>query len=892
MSQKSPYTLYIYILALRRIYSALAVKSQSKLCQSCSFATIFVMLLASVAYRADAQDSVSKYRIYGHIKDISTNESLPYASIRIRNKSYGCTSDNDGNFSFYAPQLNDTLIISSLGYKEVRIPLSDRIRMPQAIAMTPERYELKEVTIKPKKEKYSRKNNPAVQLAETIIKRRDDNSPEQKPYYSRDRHEKLSIALNNFDPNKEQHFKGNFSFLNEYIDTSLISGKPILHVLSRELLGTDYYQKSPKRTRQHVKARRRSGIDDMLSAETLEAAYAEVFKDVDIFRDNISIFSSKFVSPLSKLGPSFYRYYIMDTINIDGEECIDLTFVPFNTESFGFTGHLYVTNDSTFFIKSVQMNVPHDINMNFVDYLNIKQEFTRLDDGTRILNSETLIAELKLINAIKGFYANRHVEYQNYSFEKNETSEKVLAYAGEIYEDENSTSRDENYWSDNRIAEVSKKELSVAEMMKKLRNNPLYYWTEKCVSFLFTGWVPIRENRPPLFYGPVNTTVSYNALEGLRLRVGAMSSAYLSPYVFGRFYVAHGFRDHRWKYMGELEYSFKKKKEHPNEFPIHSLRLHYESDIYQYGQNYLFTNKDNFILSLKRQKDDKLAYVRKAEFTYTHELRNHFSYTLTLRHRTDLPSHFIPFERTALIDGATVSTHEKHLIQSEAELFLRYAPKEKFTQSKWNRYPMEPENPVFSLSHRVGFKGVAGSKWNYHRTEFSFSKRFWFSAFGYTDCVINAGKVWNKVPFPLLIIPNANLSYTIQDESFALMNAMEFFNDQYVSWYLTYYMNGLIFNRIPLIKKLNLREVVSFRGFYGHLSEKNRPNPQDTGELFKFPNQGTTDMWLGKVPYMEFGVGIENIFKVLRIDYVYRITYRNNPGIDKHGIRVKLHVQF
>lgn len=865
MGSKRAYTLYIYIL---------------------------LALFISITNNADAQNNANRHRIYGHIKDALSGESLPYASIRIRNKSYGCSSDNDGNFSFYSPELSDTLIISSLGYKEVRIPLSSNIRMPQNISMQPERYELKEVTIKPKKEKYSRKNNPAVTLVETIIKKRDDNSPEQKPFYSRDRHEKLSIALNNFDPNKEKHFGGNFSFLNQYIDTSLISGKPILHVLSRELLGSDYYQKSPKKTRQYVKARRRSGIDDMLSAETLEAAYAEVFKDVDIFKDNISIFSSKFVSPLSKLGTSFYRYYLMDTVRIDGEDCIDLAFTPFNSQSFGFTGHIYVTNDSTFFIKLVQMNVPHDINMNFVDYLNIRQEFSRLEDGTRILNSESLIAELKVINAIKGFYANRHVEYNNYSFEPDQMAEKVLAYPGEIYEDKNSTTHNDEYWADNRIGTISEKELSIADMMKELRNNPLYYWTEKCVSFLFTGWVPIRENRPPLFYGPVNTTVSYNALEGVRLRVGAMSSAYLNPHLFGRFYVAYGIRDHRWKYMGELEYSFKEKKEHPNEFPIHSLRLHCESDIYQYGQNYLFTNKDNFILSLKRQKDDKLAYARKAEFTYTHELHNHFSYALTLRHREDICSRFIPFDRTTLTDGKTETISEKNLLQSEVELFLRYAPKEKFTQSKWNRYPMNPEVPVFSLSHRVGFKGIAGCKYNYHHTEAGFSKRFWFSAFGYTDCVINAGKVWNKVPFPLLIIPNANLSYTIQDESFALMNAMEFFNDQYVSWYLTYYMNGLIFNRIPYVNKLNIREVISFRGFYGHLSKKNRPNPSDTGDLFLFPGQGTTEMWLGKTPYMEIAAGIENIFKVLRIDYVYRLTYRDRPGIDKHGIRIKLHVQF
>lgn len=834
----------------------------------------------------------AKIRIYGRVMDSNTKEALPYVSVRISRSTLGCSTDNNGYYSFFAPQLRDTLIVSSLGYSEKRVVLSKNSRFPINIYLKPENLQLSEITIKPKKEKYKRKNNPAVILARTIIEKRDDNSPENKPYFSRDRHEKLNVALNNFNSSQESHFSKKFSFLDNYIDTSLISGKPILHVSARELIGTDYYRKEPKRHRQYVKARKRDGIDDVFSAESLEALYEETFKDVDIFQDNVSLFGSKFMSPLSKLGPTFYRYYIMDTLDIAGEKCIDLAFTPFNSESFGFTGHIYVTTDSTFFIKLVQMNVPHDINMNFVEYMNIKQEFDRLDDGTRILLNESLVTEFKVIDAVNGFYASRNVAYANYKFTPDETAEKVLDFPGTVYEDDNSTRRQEEYWATNRIAEVTEKEQSVGRMMKELRSQPLYYWFEKGISFLFTGWVPIRENEPPIFYGPVNTTASYNELEGLRLRTGAMTSAYLNPHLFGRFFVAYGMRDHRWKYMGEVEYSFKKKKEHPNEFPIHSIKASYENDIFQYGQTYLYTNKDNMFLSLKRQDDNKIGYVKKAEFTYTREFYNHFSYALTLRNRIDESTHLIPFERTSTIEGITTSTFVKSLKQSEVELFLRYAPKEKFTQTKWNRHSVLPEHPVFTLKHRIGIKGALGSDINYHHTEATFQKRFWFSAFGYTDCLLKAGKVWNKVPFPLLITPNANLSYTIQDESFWLMNAMEFFNDEYASWDLTYYMNGLVFNRLPLIRKLNWREVISCRGMFGNLSDKNRPDPANTGSLFKFPYENDEYHFLDSTPYVEVAVGIENIFRVLRIDYVRRMTYRDYPGIDKNGFRIKLHVQF
>ena len=854
---------------------------------------IYIMaLLAILPTTLPAQNGNEKIRVYGKITDASTNETMPYTSVRIRNTSNGCSSDNNGNFSFFVNALRDTLIVSSVGYAEERIPLNRRTRMPIRVKLKPTDYNLREVTIKPKKEKYRKKDNPAVILARNIIKRRNNNSPTNKPFYSRDRHEKLNLALNNFDSNNSSHFGKKFAFLEQYIDTSLISGEPILYISAREVIATDYYRKEPERERKHIKARKRDGIDDMFSTGETEALYEETFKDVDIFRDNISLFGNKFVSPLSNLGTTFYRYYIMDTIVVDEERCIDLAFSPFNTESFGFTGHLFVTCDSTFFIKSVQMNIPHDINMNFIEYMNIKQDFERLPDGTRLLKNESLVCELKIINAVNGLYASRQVAYDNYSFESNGFAEAILDNPSPTVENDNSMHMSDEFWKKNRLNEVSEKEQSVKKMMTELRSNKLYYWMEKGVSFLFTGWVPIRENDPPVFYGPVNTTISHNELEGMRIRGGAMTSAYLNPYIFGNFFVAYGFKDKELKYKGEMEFSFKKKREHPNEFPIHSVRMSYEYDTYQYGQNYLFTNKDNMFLSIKRKSDNKIGYARNAEITYKREFYNHFSFDVTLRNRTDIATHLVPFIQTETIDGNTSTREVKNLKRSEVELELRYAPNEKFTQTKWNRHSMLPEHPVYTLRHTIGFKNILGSSLNYHHTEASFRKRFWFSAFGYTDCIIKAGKVWNKVPFPLLIMPNANLSYTIQKESYALMNAMEFFNDEYVSWDLSYYMNGLIFNRLPLIRKLNWREVITCKGMYGRLSEKNRPDPLNTGMLYKFPYENDQYHFLGNEPYIELSAGIENIFRVLRIDYVRRMTYRDLPGIDKWGIRIQFHIQF
>ena len=496
---------------------------------------------------------------------------------------------------------------------------------------------------------------------------------------------------------------------------------------------------------------------------------------------------------------------------------------------------------------------------------------------------EHITTEFKLVDNSDGIYAKRDVYYRNYVYEPSADALSAFKKPEKVIEPAEATHRTEAYWDDNRQVEVSKKETSVDKMMAQLRTYPVYYWTEKTLKVLFTGYIPAPKEKEPLFYiGMMNTTISGNTLEGVRLRAGGMTTAWLNPHLFYKGYMAYGFKDHRMKGMAEVEYSFHKKKEYANEFPIHSLKARYTSDVNQYGQHYLYTSQDNVFLSLKRQKDDRIGYQRKAELTYTNEFHSGFSFQLTSRFRQDESSYLIPF-----LKQDEMATPVKKISNAEFEVKLRYAPNEKFFQTQWNRFPVSLDAPVFSLSHTMAAKGVLGGDYTYQYTEAGFQKRFWFSAFGYTDVILKAGKVWNKVPFPLLIIPNANLSYTIQPESYSLMNAMEFMNDEYASWDVTYYLNGFLFNRVPLLKKLKWREVLSFRGLYGNLSDKN--NPTVSNDLFRFP---ATTSYMGDTPYMEVGVGVENILKVIRLDYVWRLTYRNLPGIDKSGLRISLHMTF
>lgn len=850
-----------------------------------TLATLFLLIAGTIMLYA--QNSI--VRISGNVKD-EKGEILPYANIRLKGTSTGCITDHNGNFSFNGKIDGQILIVSSVGYHDCELELSNKTVFPLKITLKETTYEIDEVVIKPEKERYQRKGNPAVELASEIIKRKNDDNPFNNDYVSRERYETYVVALDNFtDEKQQQALYRKFPFLSEYVDTSKVSGKPILNVSTRELAATDYYQKRPSREKQKVHGRDWVGIEDFLPDEEVRAALEATLRDVDLFNEKVIILRNEFVSPFADYATAYYRFYLQDTIDVEGEKCVDLAFVPRNVQSFGFTGHLYITIDSTHFVKWIQMNVPYDINLNFVEYMNVEQKFKRDSIHPRLLTYECITAELKLYDFIDGVYGRREVFYSDYKF-NDDVDREPFTHQEHIIETAEALERDQEFWKKYRNEERGNdggKTKDVKEMIARLRQVPIYYWTEQFVNLLFSGFIPVREERTPFYIGPVNTMLSYNGMEILRIKLGGMTTAYLNPHLFGTGYLIYGVDDKRFKYFGRLEYSFKPKKEQWNEFPIHSLRLQYENDIYQYGQQYIYTNKDNALLSLKRLPDNMIGYIRNAELTYTLERHSGFTFTGTLRNRINEATKFIPMERN---DG---SGSVDEIMQTELEVGLRYAPHEKFVQHKWNRKSKTPEYPVFTLNHTFSQAGLLGSDYSIQHTEFSYRQRLMAAPIGYFDVTLKAGKIWGQAPYPLLIIPNANLSYTYRKETFETMTPMEFILDQHLTWDVVYFMNGLIFNRTPLIKQLKLREVLYCRGTWGSLSDINNPNVDTSGKIFSYPtdrSQATGTVM--KEPFVEIGAGIENIFKIMSISWFKRMTYKNSPDVDQWGLRIAVHLQY
>lgn len=844
---------------------------------------LYLLILYILTFTAaGAQSSGSgNYYISGMVRDSETLEPLPYASVKVDNAALATLTNDKGIFELTIPDDTRGITVACLGYETKNIGIKKNKINIYNVMLAPTSTELDEVVVH--RGKYSKKNNPAVELAERLRKGAGLTDPRRNEYYNYDKHELITMGLNNFgSPQNHAGLFKQFPFLWEHVDTSEISGKPILNVIVKEKLSEIHYRKKPATEKEIVTGERHEGIDEMANQQNLLVTLEDFMPEIDVYENDIDILQNKFVSPLSRIAPDFYKFYVTDTVNVGQERCVVLSFYPHNPQAFGFNGQLYVpVNDSTMFIKKIDMRVPRGINLNFIENMTISQEFDRAPDGSRLKKRDDVIIEASIVPGTQGLYIRRNMAFDKHDF--NEWADPG------VYEIEQKTKyaqeakvRAEDFWNLERILTLSEKEKNVGTMMDRLREVSLFYWSEKILKILFLGYV--QTGNPSKFdLGPVNTLISFNPVEGIRLRAGGITTASLNKRWFGRVYFAYGTKDHRWKYGAEAEYSFLDKEYHSREFPIHSLRLSSSYDLDNIGQHYMFTNRDNVFVSLQRLNSNNSIYRWHNELKYSLEFYNNLSLYATVQTNRMESTPYVPFVN---VYGDVYD----HYVENSLQLQLRYAPGEKFMQAQSYRMAVNRNAPVFTLTHTIGPKGWAGSTFGINKTEIGFEKRFWLSAFGYIDTQLTGGHVWSRSPFPDLLIPNANLSFTIQRGTFTLMNPMEFINDSYASLHLDYWLNGALFNYIPLIKKLRLREVVTFKGLYGHLSHRNDParNP----ELFVFPTKSNVTR-MTDTPYMEVSAGIDNVLKVLRLDYVWRLTYLDVPyRIDRRGLRISLHVRF
>lgn len=868
----------------------------------------YAFLVLTLAVLAMQGNYAVAQTVSGIVVDAKSGSPLPFVNVYYEGKGVGAATDENGNFSVPYRKGWNILTISSVGFKKMEIPISGPIENLK-VRLEVNSQTIKGVSIKGKRKKYDRKNNPAVELMRKVIAAKKHSDLRRHNYFSYQKYEKRTFALNEFTEKvfDDEHFK-KLPFLKERVETCPETGKLILPISVDETFSKRIFKKDGNIDKTIVEGRNSTGLNEFFNTGDIATTMIEdVFTDVDIYDNNIHVLQSEFVSPLSSSsGISFYRYFIADTLDVDGIRCIEVTFTPNNSQDFGFNGSLYIMADSTYRVHKATMNLPHNNAVNFVSDMYVSQEFETLPTGEQVIVNDNMIVQISVIGSFTKFHIKRDTYYSNYSLE--EIPEKEFKFLGKERLLADAMMKDNKYWNSVRPEPLTEKESTMDDFLKKMESTKGFKFVLFVAKAFIENFVETstdREKPSKVDIGPINTIFSQNFVDGFRLRMSAQTTANLNPHLFAKGYVAYGFKDHKWKGMGELTYSFNKKAYLPREFPVNNLTVTYQYDDASPSDIFMPTDKDNVFTSFRWTKVNHMNYVQKLRVLYEREWENGLRLTAQVKKESNEATAALFYQP---LDGTGTPSPDKNLHINKFEMAdvmigLRFQPGATYINTKQRRIATNNDSPIFELNHTIGLKNVLGNDYTYNYTEAKVYKRLYLSSWGKIDTYVKGGIQWNKVPFPLLIMPAANLSYIKERETFSLIDNMEFMNDRFVSIMSGWDMNGKILNRIPLIRKLKWREYIGFNMLWGTLTDKNNPflakNAGDS-RLFYFPGEFRKDgtfKYQSRVmdknkPYFEVVAGIHNIFKILHVEYVRRLNYLDNPDIDKWGIRIMLRMTF
>lgn len=848
--------------------------------------------------------SLAQY-VQGRVTDAATGEPLPAVYVYYEGQTTAATqTDVDGNYQIRFRR--GKLVFSMMSFETRRIAVSRaqtlNVKLRESSAS------LKEIRVVAKRKKYSRKNNPAVEMMKKVIAAKQKTDLRERDYLSFRKYEKLTFSLNEFTEKvlQEGQFKS-LPFLKEHVEVHPETGKLILPLTVSERVTRTFYRKEPQEEKLVIEAERSEGINDLFSTgDMVNVLLEDCITEVDFYQDQVRLLQYPFISPLSSRSAiGFYRYFIVDTLNVGHDKCYRVDFTPNNPQDFGFSGALYIRADSSWRLKRAEIGIPSRSDVNFVEEMEIIQDFDSLSTGEQLVVNNRMILQLKLLEGAQKFMVERLTHSSDYDFAP--IPERTFRGGSKVRTEETAQTQSEDYWQQYRPEPLSRSEQRMGSMldnMQTIRGFRPVMWIARAFieNYVETSVDPDKPNLVDI--GPINTMIGSNWVEGFRLRASAQTTANLHEHLFAKGYVKYGFGDHRWKGMGELTYSFNAKEYVPSEFPVNNLTFTYINDVASPSDKFLSTDKDNVFVAWKWTPVKHMNYFERFSLLYDKEWHNGLRASLQFRRERNEGAGDL-FYQPLDADGmpsADKSKHLKNLTFSEVTAGLQYRPGASYVNTKQRRLVTNLDAPIFGLHHTVGLKGVLGGDYRYNFTEASVYKRFWLRSWGKLDVLAKGGVQWNRVPFPFLIMPAANLSYIIDTRSFRLIRNMEFLNDRYASAVLNWDLNGKLFNRIPLLRELKWRENIGCNVLWGKLSDRNNPNlPQNAGhpDLFyfpgSFPETGGFEYSSGvmdpKKPYVEIVAGVHNVFKIVRLEYVHRLNY-HRPGMQKWGVRGALEFSF
>ena len=836
-----------------------------------------LMMIGAIAFSSlSAQPTIQ-----GKVTDAVTHKGVPGATVVLPHTARGTSTDSLGNYHITATSLDTIIQFSALGYKAVTQRLGADLSQNIDVVLEEDLKALDEVLISGKG-RYRNRNNPAVELIRKVIEHKKANRLTRFDYVSFDAYEKIMMAVSNvpkFVTNNALTRGYRFAF--ENVDTTLVPGRSLLPIYLEENLAKQYLRQHPKGAKTVITAQKKTELDARyVNNDNIQAYFNFIYTDVDIYENNVLILNKPFLSPTADAAPLFYKFFITDTLSSAEGQFVELSFVPRNETDRLFKGQLHITLDGNYGVRRADIQIDQHANLNWVNELTLSLHFRRHENGTYLPASSDMKINFGLGGSEGGAFGRRTMVYSGYDTE--------TAIPPNVFSDSptvvavGADNRSKVYWDNKRPVALTAVEAKTYANLESLQDNRSFRRTLKLGYLLSQSYI----NAGAIEFGPVEHTYSFNDLEGNRLRIGGRTTPKLSESLYAEAYSAYGTSDKQLKFYGSVAHTLNRRK--IGEYPAHYVQLTYQHDAREPGQLLGFRNGDSFIRSFRSGDQDKWSYFDVWKLSHILEFKHHITLQTSFVTQQENPTenlHFI----TAATQPDTIGT----LRTSELVFDLRWAPHETFFQRNLERTPIINEHPIFNLRYTMGLKGPFGGGYSFHALRLSVSKRLFLSQLGLADINLTSGYIFGAVPFPLLDIPYASRTYALAHDAYSLMNDLEFVNDQYIKLHIEHRLHGFILNKIPLLKRLRMREVVGFKALYGDVRAENRPENNPAAYLLPKDIDGNqTTFIMGRRPYMEASAGVENILNVLRVEYVRRLSYLNHPNVDNGGFRFSVKIDF
>lgn len=743
-----------------------------------------------------------------------------------------------------------------------------------------------ELTVLGSKTKYE-ENNPAVALIEKVS-RLEHARRQRQVAYSYQQVDQLSLSLASID--KWQSFLMKVApFFDHYLTSSKIDGSAVLPLSWREKVTLKGYNAEKEKTNEAVIYHNMMGIDQNFSDGTNTIRLEELLPELDLFQSKVRMLQTEFPTPLGVDARSSYRFYLTDTIVSQGKIAQVVEFIPRNPYAPSFTGRLEIAVGVAPHLLQASLVFPKMTNVNFVESLRVQQWFGGDEDHWH-LTKEHLAADMKLFFRKLSAYVEHNRSYDKYEYEQ---PDSTLVYATQQYQDRSSDQDVQHIISRLKSNKIISADEGLRHFMDEFRKHPWQRLALEAIDMIGLNYLRTKWDYNKVYggshfdIGPISEIVNVNSVEGLRIRLGGRTTGYFSRKNFFEGYGAYGFKDQRWKYSITYAHSFRTKRYFREEYPRNEISINHRYDLYIPGQIIENTDRTNILYDVGIPHFASRSYRSTWSLQYQNDFSSEFSINLFANYFRDLPHGNLEYVRVNA-DGSIQKLSE--IRDTVLGLELRWAPGERIFEGSMQRHGHESrvqrEVPVYRLKHEWASMGLGGD-YNRQRTELSMEQRLWMGIFGRLDYQLSVGKIWSAVPYPILYTPPTNIGILYGQNTFSLLNPLEFVADEWATAFVQYHMRGLIFDRIPLVKNLKLRGVLTINAIYGNLTKKNR---QESGEeLFLLPMHSRE---MNNEFYAEIGFGLENILRALRIDVYRRITPLTPFSRSPWGVTLGFNVNF